>query len=163
QELERRQITILACDLIGLDAQLTQADPENVQSLMRAFRPQFADVISDFGGMTAKFSGNGFLAYFGYPQAHEHDAEQAVRSALHLLKPAPQFNSSLPANMRARVGIATGPVVIGDFADEIAAPAHGLVGEAPKHAMLLQSIAPANTVLISEGTRRLVGNLFEYN
>jgi DNA-binding SARP family transcriptional activator/predicted ATPase len=163
QELERRQITVLACDLIGLDAQFTQADPENVQSLMRAFRPQFADVISDFGGMTAKFSGNGFLAYFGYPQAHEHDAEQAIRSALHLLKTAPQFNSSLRSNMRARVGIATGPVVIGDFTDEIAGPAHGLVGEAPKHAVLLQSIAPADTVLISEGTRRLVGDLFEYN
>jgi hypothetical protein len=79
QELERRQITILACDLVGLDAQLAQADPENVQSLIRAFRPRFGAVISDFGGMAAKFSGNGFLAYFGYPQAHEHGAEQAIR------------------------------------------------------------------------------------
>jgi predicted ATPase/DNA-binding SARP family transcriptional activator len=162
QELERRQITILACDLIGLDAQLAPTDPENVQSLMRAFRPQFAEVIADFGGMTAKFSGSGFLAYFGYPQAHEHDAEQAIRSALHLLKKAPQFSSSLPSNMRARVGIATGPVVVGDFADEIAGPAHSLVGDAPKHAVLLQSIAPADAVLIAEGTRRLVRDLFEY-
>jgi DNA-binding SARP family transcriptional activator/predicted ATPase len=162
QGLERRQITILACDLVGSDAQFTQADPENVQSLMRAFRPQFAELISDFGGMAAKFSGNGFLAYFGYPQAHEHDAEQAIRSAIHLLKTVPQFRSSLPAIMRARVGIATGPVVIGDFADEIAGLAHSLVGEALKHAVLLQSIAPADTVLISEGTRRLVRDLFEY-
>jgi predicted ATPase/DNA-binding SARP family transcriptional activator len=162
QELERRQITILACDFVGLDAQLTQADPENVQSLMRTFRRQFGEVISDFGGMTGKLSGHGFLAYFGYPQAHEHGAEQAIRSALHLLKAAPQFNSSLPSIMRARIGIATGPVVVGDFADEVAGPAHGLVGEAPKHAVLLQSIAPADTVLIAEGTRQLVGELFEY-
>jgi DNA-binding SARP family transcriptional activator/predicted ATPase len=162
QELERRQITILACDLIGLDAQLTQADPENVRSLMSAFRPRFAEVITDFGGMTAKVSGNGFLAYFGYPHAHEHDAEQAIRSALYLLKTAAQFSPSLPSNMRARIGIATGPVVIGDFADEMVGTAHGLVGEAPKHAVLLQSVAPPNTVLIAEGTRQLVGDLFEY-
>jgi predicted ATPase/DNA-binding SARP family transcriptional activator len=162
QELERRQITILAFDLVGLDAQLAQADPENVQSLIRAFRRQFGAVISDFGGMSGKFSGNGFLAYFGYPQAHEQGAEQAIRSALHLLKISPQFSSSLPAIMQARIGIATGPVVVGDFADEMAGPAHGLVGEAPKHAALLQSIAPTDTVLIAEGTRRLVGDLFEY-
>jgi class 3 adenylate cyclase/predicted ATPase len=163
QELERRQITVLACEFVGLDAQLTQADPEDVQSLMRAFRPQFGAVISDFGGMAAKFSGNGFLAYFGYPQAHEHGAEQAIRSALYLLKTATQFSSSLPSNMRARVGIATGPVVAGEFADEIAGPAHGLVGEAPKHAVLLQSVAPPDTILIAEGTRRLVADLFEYD
>ena len=162
QGLERRQITILACDFVGLDAQLTQADPENVLSLLRTFRRQFGEVISDFGGMTGKFSGNGFLAYFGYPQAHEHGAEQAIRSALHLLKAAPQFSSSLPSTMRVRIGIATGPVVAGDFADEVAGPAHGLVGQAPKDAVLLQSIAPADTVLISEGTRRLVGDLFDY-
>lgn len=158
---ERRQITILVCDMFGLNALSAQFDPEELQPILSAFRQTYGEIVSGFGGLLREFSGGSMTVCFGYPQAHEHGAEQAVRAALALLNAAPHFGTDCARQVRIRVGIATSNVVIGDLADE-AQSSLALVGEAPNVATLLQSLAAPGTVVISESTRELIGDLFEY-
>ncbi len=158
---ERRQITIMACDLFGLDALSMQFDAEDLQPVLVAFRQTYGEIVSNFGGLIREFSGGSMRVCFGYPHAHEHSAEQAVRAALALVNAAPRLDSGRASQVRIRVGIATSNVVIGDLADE-AQSTLALVGEAPNIAMLLQSVATPGTVVISQSTRELVGDLFEY-
>jgi predicted ATPase len=113
------------------------------------------------GGFVAKYMGDGVLAYFGYPQAHEHDAERAVRSGLSLVEAVPKLATAAGSPLQVRVGIATGLVVVGDLIGSGEAQERGVVGETPNLAARLQAIAAPNTVVIAEGTRRLLGNLFE--
>ena len=120
-----------------------------------------AEVVAGFGGYVAKYMGDGVLAYFGYPQAHEHDAEQAVRAGLALIDRVSRLESGGTA-LASRVGIATGLVVVGDLIGAGEAQERGVVGETPNLAARLQEMAPANAVLVAESTRRLVGDLFDY-
>ncbi len=161
EALERRQITILACDLFGLDALSAQFDPEELQPVLAAFKHSYGEIVSNFGGLVREFSGNSMTAYFGYPHAHEHGAEQAVRAALALITAPPRLDVDPSQQVRARVGIATSNVVIGDLADG-GQSTQALVGEAPKLATLLQSVAAPGTVVIAEATHGLVGDLFDY-
>ena len=118
-----------------------------------------AETVQRFGGFVAKYMGDGVLVYFGYPQAHEDDAERAVRAGLELIQAVGGLKSSAP--LQTRVGIATGLVVVGDLIGSGEAQERGIVGETPNLAARLQGVAEPNTVVIAESTRKLLGNLFD--
>ena len=158
---ERRQLTVMFCDLVGSTALASRLDPEDLREVLGAYHAAVAEVVVEFGGYVAKYMGDGVLAYFGYPQAHEHDAEQAVRAGLALIDRVSRLESSATA-LASRVGIATGLVVVGDLIGSGEAQERGVVGETPNLAARLQEMAPANAVLVAESTRRLVGDLFDY-
>jgi len=156
---ERRQLTVMFCDLVGSTALAARLDPEDLREVIGAYHRFVAEVVGRFDGFVAKYMGDGVLIYFGYPQAHEDDAERAVRTGLALVgtvKPGPE------AGLQVRVGIATGVVVVGDLIGSGEAQERGVVGETPNLAARLQGIAPVNGVLIAEDTWRLVGDLFDY-
>ena len=158
---ERRQLTIMFCDLVDSTAITSRLDPEEMREILASYRAVVAEVVSGFGGYVAKYLGDGALAYFGYPQAHEHDAEQAIRAGLALIERVTRLEVGASA-LASRVGIATGLVVVGDLIGSGDAQERGVVGDAPNLAFRLQGIAPANVVLVAENTRRLVGDLFAY-
>jgi class 3 adenylate cyclase/predicted ATPase len=160
-EAERRQLTVMICDLVGSTALSARLDPEDMREIIGAYHRCCAEQISKSGGFVAKYMGDGVLAYFGYPQAHEDDAERAVRSALALIESIPKLRARVDAPLRARVGIATGLVVVGDLIGKGEAQERGVVGDTPNLAARLQGIADPNTVVIADSTRRLLGNLFE--
>ena len=159
---ERRQLTVLFCDLAGSTALASRLDPEDLRAVLGAYHATVAEAVAQFGGYVAKYMGDGVLAYFGYPQAHEHDAERAVRAGLALVERIGRLVSSGGA-LASRVGIATGLVIVGDLIGSGDAQERGVVGETPNLAARLQQMAPPNAVLVAETTRRLVGDLFEYN
>ena len=156
---ERRQVTVMFSDLVGSTALSARMDPEDLREIISTYQKCVAETVQRFGGFVAKYMGDGVLVYFGYPQAHEHDAERAVRAGLELIKTVGGLKSSAP--LQARVGIATGLVVVGDLIGSGAAQEQAVVGETPNLAARLQGIAEPNTVVIAESTRKLVGNLFE--
>ena len=161
-DAERRQITVLFCDLVGSTALATQLDPEDLRTIITAFQRTVAETIGHFEGFVAKYMGDGVLVYFGYPRAQEHDAERAVQAGLALVGAASAIEAPTRLTLRLRVGIATGLVVIGDLIGSGSAREEAVVGETPNLAARLQSLAEPNTVLICPTTRRLVGELFEY-
>jgi class 3 adenylate cyclase len=156
---ERRQVTVMFSDLVGSTALSTSMDPEDLREVLSAYQKKVAETASGFGGFVAKYMGDGVLVYFGYPQAHEDDAEQAVRAGLELIAAVSALKTR--AMLQTRVGIATGLVVVGDLVGSGQAQERGIVGETPNLAARLQEIAAPNTVVIAEGTRKLLGNLFE--
>jgi len=156
---ERRQITVMFCDLVGSTALSAQLDPEDLREVIAAYYREVADTVGRFGGFVAKYMGDGVLVYFGYPQAHEDDAERAVRAGLDLIDAVATL--AAPVSLKTRVGIATGLVVVGDLIGSGEAQERGIVGETPNLAARLQGIAVPDTVVIAEGTRRLLANLFE--
>ena len=156
---ERRQVTVMFSDLVGSTALSARMDPEDLREVISAYQKCVAETVQRFGGFVAKFMGDGVLIYFGYPQAHEDDAESAVRAALELLAVVAALKA--PVSLQARVGIATGLVVVGDLIGSGEAQERGIVGETPNLAARLQGVAEPNTVVIAENTRRLLGNLFE--
>jgi class 3 adenylate cyclase len=156
---ERRQVTVMFSDLVGSTALSARMDPEDLREVISAYQKCVAETVQRLGGFVAKYMGDGVLVYFGYPQAHEDDAERAVRAGLELTAGVGSLNSPVP--LQARVGIATGLVVVGDLIGSGEAQERGIVGETPNLAARLQGIAEPNTVTISESTRKLVGNLFE--
>jgi class 3 adenylate cyclase len=158
---ERRQLTVMFCDLVGSTALSARLDPEDMREVIAAYHRCCADLITKAGGFVAKYMGDGVLAYFGYPQAHEHDAERAVQAGLALVEVTPKLITAAGSPLHVRVGIATGLVVVGDLIGAGEARERGIVGETPNLAARLQSLAEPNTVVIAEGTRRLLGNLFE--
>ena len=158
---ERRQLTVMFCDLVGSTALSARLDPEDMREIVGAYQRCCADLITKAGGFVAKYMGDGVLAYFGYPQAHEHDAERAVRAGLALVEALPKLKTVASVPLHVRVGIATGLVVVGDLIGTGASQERGVVGETPNLAARLQALAESNTVVIAEGTRRLLGNLFE--
>jgi class 3 adenylate cyclase len=158
---ERRQLTVMFCDLAGSTALSARLDPEDMRELLGAYHAAVAEVVAGVDGFVAKYMGDGVLVYFGYPQAHEDDAERAVRAGLALVQRIGQLQSGAGA-LASRIGIATGLVVVGDLVGTGEAQERGVVGETPNLAARLQAIAPANGVIIAGATRRLVGNLFEY-
>jgi class 3 adenylate cyclase len=159
---ERRQLTVMFCDLVGSTALSVRLDPEDMREIIGAYHRCCAEQITRAGGFVAKYMGDGVLAYFGYPQAHEDDAERAVRSGLSLIEAMPQLRTEHDVALQVRVGIATGVVVVGDLIGEGAAQEQGVVGETPNLAARLQAIAEPGQVVISQSTRRITGGTFEY-
>jgi len=156
---ERRQVTVMFSDLVGSTALSARMDPEDLREVITAYQKCVAETVRLFGGFVAKYMGDGVLIYFGYPQAHEYDAERAVRAGLELIAAVTALKS--PVSLQTRIGIATGLVVVGDLLGSGEAQERGIVGETPNLAARLQGIAEPNMVVIAEGTRRLLGNLFE--
>ena len=146
-------------DLVGSTALSARMDPEDLREVISAYQKCVAVTVQRFGGFVAKFMGDGVLIYFGYPQAHEDDAERAVRASLELVAAVSALTTHAP--LQTRVGIATGLVVVGDLIGSGASQEQAIVGETPNLAARLQTIAEPNSVVIAENTRRLVGNLFE--
>ena len=146
-------------DLVGSTALSAHMDPEDLREVISAYQKCVAGTVERFGGFVAKYMGDGVLVYFGYPQAHEDDAERAVRAGLELIDAVAGLKSSAP--LEARVGVATGMVVVGDLIGKGSAQEQAVVGETPNLAARLQGIAEPNTVVIAESTRKLLGNLFE--
>ena len=150
-EAERRQVTVLFSDLVGSTALSARMDPEDLRELISAYHKCVAEAVRRFGGFVAQYLGDGVLVYFGYPEAHEDDAERAVRAGLELIAAVTALKT--PASLQTRVGIATGLVVVGDLmAGSGEALERGIVGETPNLAARLQGIAEPNTVVIAEAT-----------
>jgi class 3 adenylate cyclase/tetratricopeptide (TPR) repeat protein len=158
-DAERRQLTVMFCDLVGSTALSTRHDPEDLRELIGDYHRAVAETVGRFDGFVAKYMGDGVLIYFGYPQAHEDDAERAVRAGLAVIGAL----GRLPArqHLSVRLGIATGLAVVGDLIGEGAAQERGVVGETPNLAARLQGLAAPNTLIIGEATRRQVGGLFD--
>jgi class 3 adenylate cyclase len=167
-EAERRQLTVMFCDLVGSTPLAEKLDPEELREVILAYQQICADQIRRFEGYLARYIGDGLLVYFGYPQAHEDDAQRAIRAGLGIVTALPDLNTQLQQTARVlrdfplqvRIGIHTGLVVVGDmggggYRDPIA-----IVGETPNIAARMQGIAEPNTVVISEATARLVQGLF---
>ena len=157
---ERRHLTVMFCDLVGSTALSARLDPEDLQELLRAYLARVDDVVGRHGGFVAKYLGDGALIYFGYPQAHEDDAERAVRAGLALVNSVSELTAA-GERLSARVGIATGLVVIGDLVGVGEAQERGIAGETPNLAARLQGLAEIGTVVIADTTRRIIGDLFE--
>ncbi|HKE38520.1 MAG TPA: adenylate/guanylate cyclase domain-containing protein, partial [Casimicrobiaceae bacterium] len=160
---ERRQVTVMFSDLVGSTALSTRMDPEDLREVISAYQDSVAVTVGRFGGFVARYIGDGVLAYFGYPHAHEHDAERAVRAGLELVKETPKLKTAAGGPLQVRVGIATGLVVVGDLIGGGSVQEHEVVGETPNLAARLQAAAEPGQVVISDTTRRLVGGLFEYS
>ena len=156
---ERRQVTVMFSDLVGSTALSARMDPEDLREVISAYQTCVANTVSRFGGFVARMMGDGALIYFGYPAAHEDDAERAVRSGLDLIDAVATLPA--PEPLQVRIGVATGMVVVGNLVGAGEAQEHDIVGETPNLAARLQGIAEPNMVVIAEATRRLLGNLFE--
>jgi class 3 adenylate cyclase/predicted ATPase len=149
------------CDLVGSTALSARLDPEDLREVIAAYHRAVADVVGNLDGFVAKYMGDGVLVYFGYPRAHEDDAERAVRAGLEVVYAVARLEVK-SVKLQARVGIATGLVVVGDLIGEGSAQEQSVVGETPNLAARLQTLAEPGAVVIAAGTRRLVGDLFEY-
>jgi len=160
-DAERRQLTVMFCDLVGSTELSARLDPEDLREVIAEYHRAVADVVRSLDGFVAKYMGDGVLIYFGYPRAHEDDAERAVRAGLGVIDAVGRLDVG-SGKLQARVGIATGLVVVGDLIGEGSAQEQSIVGETPNLAARLQSRAEPNAVVIAAGTRRLVGDLFEY-
>ena len=156
---ERRQVTVMFSDLVGSTALSARLDPEDLRGIISAYQRCVAETMQRFGGFVAKYMGDGVLVYFGYPRAHEDDAERSVRAGLELVATVDALKTH--AALQTRVGIATGLVVVGDLIGSGASQEQAIVGETPNLAARLQGIAEPNSVIIAESTRKLIGDLFE--
>jgi class 3 adenylate cyclase/predicted ATPase len=161
-EAERRQLTVMFCDLVGSTALSSRLDPEDLRDVIAAYHRAVAGVVAQFDGFVAKYMGDGVLIYFGYPRAHEDDAERAVRAGLGSIDAVGRLDVK-SVKLQARVGIATGLVVVGDLIGEGSAQEQSVVGETPNLAARLQALAEPDSIVIAASTRRLVGDLFEYS
>ena len=159
-EAERRQITVMFCDLVGSTALSTRFDPEDLRELIAAYHRAVTEVVAGFDGFVAKYMGDGVLVYFGYPRAHEDDAERAVRAGLASIAAVGRLNVGT-AKLQARVGIATGLVVVGDLIGEGSAREQSVVGETPNLAARLQALAAPGSLVIAARTRQQIGELFD--
>ena len=156
---ERRQVTVMFSDLVGSTALSARMDPEDLREVINGYQKSVAETVGRFGGFVAKYMGDGVLVYFGYPQAHEDDAERAVRAGLELVAAVGGLETHAP--LQTRVGIATGLVIVGDLIGSGASQEQAIVGETPNLAARLQGVAVPNMVVIADSTRRLLGRLFE--
>jgi class 3 adenylate cyclase len=158
ESAERRQVTVMFSDLVGSTALAARMDPEDLREVIAVYHKCVADIVRRFDGFVEQYLGDGALVYFGYPQAHEDDAERAVRAGLELIAAVGALETRA---LQTRIGIATGRVVVGDLLEAGKAHERGVVGETPNLAARLREIAQPNTVVIAESTRKLLGNLFE--
>jgi class 3 adenylate cyclase len=156
---ERRQLTVMFCDLVGSTPLSARYDPEDLREIVGAYHRCVADAVAPFAGFVAKYMGDGVLIYFGYPEAHEDDAELAVRAGLAIIGAVGRL--ATPEQLNVRLGIASGLVVVGDLIGAGAAQERGVVGETPNLAARLQALAGSGTLVIADSTRRQIGALFE--
>src|SRR3989440_2851384 len=159
REAEFRQITVMFCDLVGSTQLSEKLDPEDLQKLIDAYRVECSTAISRYGGEVARYFGDGVMAFFGWPRAHEDDAARAIHAALEIVSGITKISG--PVTLTCRVGICSGPVVVGEIGDS-GTWSMDAVGETPNIAARLQTLAVANTVLISESTKRLVSAAFDF-
>jgi len=157
---ERRQLTVMFCDLVGSTAVSIRLDPEELREEIRAYQNAVSGVIARYDGFVAKFMGDGVLAYFGYPRAHEDDAERAVRAGLEIVAAVTRLETRGTERLAVRIGIATGLVVVGDLVGEGSAQEQAVIGETPNLAARLQALAEPGQIVVAGATRRLVGDLF---
>jgi class 3 adenylate cyclase/tetratricopeptide (TPR) repeat protein len=159
-EAERRQLTVMFCDLVGSTALSRQLDPEDLRDVMRRYQDAVAGAVTRYGGHVAKYLGDGVLAYFGWPQAYEDQAERAVRAGMDAVDAVAAVQMADDVTLTARVGIATGQVVVGDLVGESGRDAGAVTGETPNLAARLQGLAEPGQVVVGEATHRLVGKAF---
>src|SRR5215831_1730138 len=157
---ERRHLTVMICDLVGSTALSTRLDPEDMRFVIDVYHAACARITRTYDGFLAEFRGDGILAYFGYPFAHEDDAERTVRAGLDIIAAVAQLETRAGEPLAVRIGIATGLVVVGDLSSEGALRPHALVGETPNLAARLQALAEPGTIVVAGSTRRLLGDLF---
>jgi class 3 adenylate cyclase len=157
---ERRQLTVMFCDLVGSTALSTRFDPEELREEIRAYQNAVSGVIARYDALVAKYMGDGVLAYFGYPRAHEDDAERAVRAGLEIAATVTRLETRGTEQFAVRIGIATGLVVVGDLVREGSAQEQAVVGETPNLAARLQALAEPGQIILAGATRRLIGDLF---
>jgi predicted ATPase/class 3 adenylate cyclase len=160
REAERRQLTVMFCDLVGSAALAARLDPEDMREVIRAYRECCGERVVRFDGHVAQYLGDGLLVYFGYPHAHEDNAERAVRAALAIVEAVGRLKPRSASPLQVRVGIATGLVVVGDLIGH-GAGEEAAVGETPNLAARLQALAEPDSVVIAASTRRLIGDVFE--
>ena len=158
-EAERRQLTVMFCDLVGSTALAERLDPEELRELMQAYRKVCGEVVARYEGHVAQYLGDGLMVYFGWPRAHEDDAERGVRSALEIVQAVKAVSAVHP--LAVRIGLATGAVVVGEASREDNAEAKLAVGETPNLGARLQAVAGPDEIVIAPATRRLVGDAFE--
>ena len=158
---ERRQLTVMFCDLVGSTAMSARLDPEDMREVIRAFQDACSGAIARYDGIVAKFMGDGVLAYFGFPRAHEEDAERAVRAELDIAAAVAKLDTPAKESLKVRIGVATGVVVVGDLVGQGPAQEQAVVGDTPNLAARLQGLAEPGNVVIAELTRQLLGGAFE--
>ena len=165
-EAERRQLTVMFCDLVGSTALSSKLDPEDMSEVISSFQNACRIAIESYGGFIARYMGDGILIYFGFPQAHEDDAERAVRAGLGVVDAMTELNAGIgkrhAALLAVRIGVATGPVVVGDMVGEGAAEEAAVVGETPNLAARLQGVAGPDQVVVAQATHKLLESSFEY-
>ena len=160
EKAERRHLTVLTCDMVESTALATRIDPEQLREIMYGYFNACSDVVERFGGFVAKYTGDGLMAYFGYPKAQEDAAECAVRAGLQMIDFVRALEPSDGIRLQLRIGIATGLTVVGDLIGEGAAREEAVVGAVPALAARLQALAPSNGITISNATRHLVRGIF---
>src|SRR6266581_2451304 len=159
-EAERRHLTVMICDLVGSTALSARLDPEDMRVVIDAYHAACARITLTYDGFLAEFRGDGILAYFGYPLAHEDDAERTVRAGLDIIAAMARLETRAAEPLAVRIGIATGLVMVGDFSREGALRKHAVVGDTPNLAARLQALAEPGTIVVAASTRRLLGDLF---
>src|SRR6516225_8703717 len=157
---ERRHLTVMICDLVGSTALSARLDPEDMRAVIDAYHAGCARITRTYDGFLAEFRGDGILAYFGYPRAHEDDAERTVRAGLEIIATVAQLETRAGEPLAVRIGIASGLVVVGDLSREDALREGAVVGETPNLAARLQDLAEPGTIVVAASTRRLLGDLF---
>src|SRR5262245_61270188 len=160
REAEFRQITVMFCDLVGSTQLSVKLDPEDLQKLIDAYRGECSTAIRRYEGQVARYFGDGVMAFFGWPRAHEDDGVRAVHAALEIVSAVTKISG--PVTLASRVGVCSGPVVVGEIGDSRTPWSMDAVGETPNIAARLQTLGAPNTVLISESTRRLVSAAFDF-
>src|SRR6266849_1020158 len=164
-EAERRQLTVMFCDLVGSTALSTAMDPEDLRDVIASFQTRCTEAIRRYDGFVAKFMGDGILAYFGYPRAHEDEAERSARAGLDIVAAMAELNAAVPrppgVELAVRIGIASGPVIVGDQIGEGTASETAVVGETPNLAARLQALAQPNQIVVSAATRAMLGDHFD--
>ena len=158
---ERRQLTVMFCDLVGSTAMSARLDPEDMREIIRAYQDACSGAVARYDGFIAKFMGDGVLAYFGFPRAHEEDAERAVKAGLDIAAAIAKLDTRANETLKVRIGVATGIVVVGDLVGQGSAQEQAVVGETPNLAARLQALAEPGAVVIAGSTRRLLGGAFE--
>jgi class 3 adenylate cyclase len=158
---ERRQLTVMFCDLLGSTALSARLDPEDMGEIISAYQDACSGAVARYDGFVAKFMGDGVLTYFGFPRAHEDDAERAVRAGLDITAAVAKLDTPASVRLNVRIGVATGIVVVGDLVGQGSAQEQAVVGETPNLAARLQALAGPGAVVIAESTRRLLGSAFE--
>jgi class 3 adenylate cyclase/predicted ATPase len=157
---ERRHLTVMICDLVGSTALSARLDPEDMGAVIDAFQAACARITLAFDGFLADFRGDGILAYFGYPRAHEDDAERTVRAALDIAAAVARLKTPAEEPLSVRIGVATGLVVVGGLGGEGVSREHAVIGDTPSLAARLQALAEPGEVVVAASTRRLLGDLF---